>query len=108
MRPLIDTGAMARTVVSRRAWVAGAWLAAVLAAGVFAAKLPAVVQGGADPIPGSETGWVIRAIEGGWGRGAYYQTPIVVSNPSLPPGGGPAADRLPRRLHAHELRVPGF
>ncbi len=83
MKPLIVMDTLARAVIRHRALVAGVWLIAVLVAGVFAARLPQVVRGGADPIPSSETGAVIRAIEGAFGRGTYYQMPVVVTCDSL-------------------------
>ena len=61
----------------------GAWLVVLLMAGALAVRLPGVVKGGADPIPGSETGDVIRAIESAFGRGAYYVMPVVIEHPSL-------------------------
>jgi RND superfamily putative drug exporter len=67
-------------VVRHRLRVVAAWLAALIVAGIFAARLPGVVRGGADPIPSSETGAVIRRIESAFGRGSYYQMPVVVES----------------------------
>ena len=60
-----------------------AWAALTCVAFWLAAGLPSVVRGGADPIPGSETGAVIRAVQGAFGSGAYYQMPIVLESDSL-------------------------
>jgi RND superfamily putative drug exporter len=69
--------------LAHRGRVALAWLAALLLTAPLAARLPGIVQGGADPIPGSETGAVIRGMERAFGRGSYYTAPVVVRSESL-------------------------
>jgi RND superfamily putative drug exporter len=68
----------ARSVVRRPLWVLGAWVLVLGIAGVFAARLPSVLQGGADAIPGSESDQVTRIIRAEFGAGTIYQTLVVV------------------------------
>lgn len=76
------TGLVA-AVLRHRARVATLWLLIFALTLPLAGRLPGVVQGGADPIPGSETGAVIRGMDEAFGRGSYYSTPVVVRHPDL-------------------------
>ena len=82
-RPHPWLAAVVATALRHRVVVAGAWIAALVGGGLLAARLPEVVRGGADPIRGSETGAVIRAMESAFGRGAYYVMPVVIEHPTL-------------------------
>src|SRR5262245_393419 len=75
--------ALVHAVLRHPKLVTGTWILALAVSFPFAARLGTVVRGGADPIPGSETGAVIRAMNAAFRRGAYYVTPIVVENPAL-------------------------
>lgn len=67
--------------LAHRARVVLVWVGLLAAALPLALQLPQRVQGGADPIPGSETGAVIRAITAAFGHGAYEPIPVVVRHP---------------------------
>jgi len=54
------------------------WLILVVAAGVFAARLKEVMQGGAEPIPGSPSQQVNDIIQKRFGPGSLYQYLVVV------------------------------
>ncbi len=70
-------------LLEHRARVVLAWAVVLVVTAPLAFRLPGVVQGGADPIPGSETGAVIRGMERAFGRGAYYAAPVVVRHATL-------------------------
>ena len=55
-----------------------AWGIVVLVAGLFAARLGSVVQGGTDAIPGSESDRVTRTLERTFGAGTLYQFVVVM------------------------------
>ncbi|HEY2954182.1 MAG TPA: TonB family protein [Candidatus Eisenbacteria bacterium] len=67
----------------RRTAVIAGWALAIVVAGVTAARLPSILQGGADAIPGSESDRVTRAIRREFGAGSLYQVPVVVHSESL-------------------------
>ena len=75
--------ALVGRLIAHRVWVVVAWALVFAGAAPLAGRISAVVQGGADPIPGSETGAVIRGMEHAFGRGAYYAMPVVVRHDSL-------------------------
>jgi putative drug exporter of the RND superfamily len=70
-------------LLRHRAWVVTVWVAIFAVTLPLAGRLPSVVEGGADPIPGSETGAVIRGVERGFGPGSYYSAPVVVRHATL-------------------------
>src|SRR5258705_2993684 len=78
------TAKLARWVLRHRLIVCLSWVAFVVAAGVISAGLPGVLQGGGDPIPGSESDRVTRTIERQFGRGSYFQAPIVIHGAGIP------------------------
>lgn len=68
-----------RTLRHRFAALA-AWVVLLAGAGFFAARLPEVLQGGTDAIPGSESDRVTRIIERDFGPGALYQFIVVMQD----------------------------
>jgi RND superfamily putative drug exporter len=90
-------------VVRHRAAVIAVWLVAIAVAGVFAARLPGVLQGGADAIPGTESDRVTRAVGRAFGPGTLYQFLVVVHAESLgtdAPEFADAIERITRALAA--------
>jgi putative drug exporter of the RND superfamily len=73
----------AEWVVHHRALAIALWLLLIAGAAPFAARLPAVLQGGADAVPGTESAHVTQALGRAFGKGALYQFPIVVHSDSL-------------------------
>ena len=66
-----------------RSAVITGWTLAIVLAGVTAARLPSILQGGADAIPGSESDRVTRTIRREFGAGSLYQFPVVVHSDAL-------------------------
>lgn len=66
--------------------VIGIWLVVVAIAGVFAARLPAVLRGGTDPIAGSPSERVERELVRNFGEGVFYQYLLVVSSADFSAG----------------------
>lgn len=93
---------MSAAAETRRRWVVlAAWAALITCASVFAARLPDVLQGGADAIPGSESDAVTRSIRERFGAGTLFQFPVVVHSDSLSamdPAFGDAVERITRSL----------
>jgi RND superfamily putative drug exporter len=84
-------------------WTLAAWAIVIAAAAVLSARLPAVLQGGADAIPGTDSDHAARLIRGRFGIGTLYQFPLVVHSDSLAstdPGFGEAIERLTAALSA--------
>ena len=73
----------AEWLVRHRAIAIVAWLLLVGVATPFAARLPGVLQGGADAVPGTESEHVTRAVGHAFGAGALYQFVVVVHAESL-------------------------
>ena len=73
----------AAVLVRHRAAVIAAWLVAIGVAGVFSARLPGVLQGGADAVPGTESEHVTRAVGRAFGSGTLYQFLVVLHADSL-------------------------
>jgi putative drug exporter of the RND superfamily len=65
-------------VLRRRVVVVASWVVIVAVAGVFAARLGQVMQGGAEPIPGSASQQVNDIIQKRFGPGSLYQYLVVV------------------------------
>src|SRR5918912_1103696 len=65
-------------MLRRRVLVLLAWVLVVAAAAVFAARLSKVMQGGAEPIPGSPSQQVNDIIQKRFGPGSLYQYLVVV------------------------------
>ncbi len=55
----------------------------ITAAAVLSARLPGLLQGGADAIPGSGSDRVTRLIREHFGAGALFQFPLVVASDSI-------------------------
>jgi RND superfamily putative drug exporter len=88
---------MAERLLRHRAAVIVTWVAVVAIAAFWATRLPAVLQGGVDAIPGSESGRVTATIRRAFGVGTLFQFPIVVVADSLTtddPAFGDAIDRV--------------
>ena len=86
-----------------RGWILAAWAIVIAAAAVLSARLPSVLQGGADAIPGSGSDRVTRMIRRQFGAGTLYQFPVVVHSDSLDsadPAFGAAIARLTASLSA--------
>jgi uncharacterized membrane protein YdfJ with MMPL/SSD domain len=69
---------LARAILRHRAWVLVAWIALIASASVFAARLPGVLRGGADAIPGSESEDVTSVIRANFGAGTLYPSLVVL------------------------------
>ncbi|HUK63968.1 MAG TPA: MMPL family transporter, partial [Dongiaceae bacterium] len=93
-------------VLRHRALVVSLWLVVFALTLPLAGRLPGVVEGGADPIPGSETGAVIRGMERAFGRGSYYSAPVVVRHATLTTDDSRFADGV-TAIAASLARVPG-
>ena len=86
-----------------RGWSLAAWAIVFAAAAALAARLPSVLQGGADAIPGSDSDRVTRMIRERFGAGTLYQFPVVIHSDSLEsadPAYGAAIERLTASLSA--------
>src|SRR6266540_2725345 len=70
----------ADTVLRYRAIVVLVWLMLVGAAAVFAVRLDDVLQGGAEPIPGSPSDEVNQLIQARFGPGSLYQYLVVLES----------------------------
>jgi len=93
---------MSAAAATRGRWIVVlSWAVLVAGASWFAARLPGVLQGGADAIPGSESDAVTRTIRERFGAGTLYQFPVVVHSDSLAvadPAFGEAVERVTRAL----------
>jgi RND superfamily putative drug exporter len=69
-------------MLRRPAWVLAGWLVVLAGAAALAARLPSVLQGGADAIPGSESDRVTRLVARAFGEGAIDQSLVVVTSDS--------------------------
>jgi RND superfamily putative drug exporter len=86
-----------------RGWTLAAWAIVIAVAAVLSARLPSVLQGGADAIPGSGSDRVTRLIRDRFGAGTVYQFPLVVHADSLDssdPAFAAAIERLTDSLSA--------
>jgi RND superfamily putative drug exporter len=84
-------------------WTLAVWTIVIAAAVALSARLPSVLQGGADAIPGSGSDRVTRMIRERFGAGTLYQFPVVVHADSLDsadPSFGAAIERLTASLFA--------
>jgi putative drug exporter of the RND superfamily len=84
-------------------WTLAAWAIVITVAAVLSARLPAVLQGGADAIPGSGSDRTTRLIRERFGAGTLYQFPVVVHADSLAstdPAFGAAIERMTAALSA--------
>ncbi|MBI1742366.1 MMPL family transporter [Candidatus Acetothermia bacterium] len=70
----------AEIILRYRQWVLVAWLSIVLIAGLFAAKVSQILQGGADAIPRSQSDQVTKAIKEKFGAGTLYQFLVVMKS----------------------------
>ena len=89
--------------VRHRAIAIGTWVLVVAAAAPFAARLPGVLQGGADAVPGTESAHVTTAVGRAFGVGALYPFVVVIHADSLgtdAPQFADAVDRVTRALQA--------
>ena len=73
----------AERLIARRRLVIAAWIGVTVVAGVFAARIGGVVQGGADAVPGSESERATRALEHAFGRGTLYQFLVVMRDTTV-------------------------
>jgi len=73
----------AEKLVRHRAAVIAAWILLIAIAAMFSSRLPGVLQGGADAVPGTESDHVTRAVGRAFGRGALYQFLVVIHADSL-------------------------
>ena len=73
----------AETVLRYRAIVVAMWLVAVVAAAVYARRLESVLQGGAEPIPGSPSEQVNHLIQERFGPGSLYQYLVILDSPEV-------------------------
>ena len=95
MMPAVET--------RRHGWILAAWAVVLIAAAVLSVRLPSVLQGGADAIPGSSSDRVTRMIRRQFGAGTLYQFPVVVHSDSLDsatPAFGSAIERVTASLAA--------
>ena len=69
-----------------RGFVIAVWGVLIAVAVALAARLPGVLQGGADAIPGSESDHVTSVIRENFGAGTMFQFPVVVFSDSLEVG----------------------
>jgi RND superfamily putative drug exporter len=84
-------------------WTLAAWAIVIAAAGLLSARLPSVLQGGVDAIPGTDSDRAARLIRERFGIGTLYQFPLVVHADSLDssdPAFGAAIERLTAALSA--------
>lgn len=90
--------------VDRMRWspavVVGIWLVVVAVAGVFAARLPAILRGGTDPIAGSPSERVERELVRNFGEGVFYQYLLVVNSAELSAGDPRFSDAAKRVSNA--------
>jgi putative drug exporter of the RND superfamily len=93
---------MGAAAATRGRWIVLiVWAGLIAGASVFAARLPGVLQGGADAIPGSESDDVTRTIRERFGAGTLFQFPVVLHSDSLSsmdPAFGEAVERVTRSL----------
>jgi len=73
----------AEWVVRHRALTIALWLLLIAAAGPFAARLPGVLRGGVDAIPGTESARVTDGLGRAFGTGSLYPLVVVVHADSL-------------------------
>ena len=86
-----------------RAAVLAGWSLAIIIAALYATRLPGVLQGGADAIPGTESDRVTQVVGREFGKGALYQFLVVIHHDSLTtddPAFAEAVGRLTRTLEA--------
>src|SRR2546425_832996 len=79
------------------------WTIVIATAVALSARLPSVLQGGADAIPGSGSDRVTRMIRARFGAGTLYQFPVVVHTDALDstdPAFAAAIERLTASLAA--------
>ncbi|TMQ74031.1 MAG: MMPL family transporter [Candidatus Eisenbacteria bacterium] len=81
-----------------------AWVVIAVLAGIVAARLPAVLRGGTDPIAGSPSEHVERELVRAFGEGAFYQYLLVLSSPDLS-AGDPRFSVAARRLSGEVGRL---
>ena len=84
-------------------WNLAVWTIVIAAAAALSVRLPSVLQGGADAIPGGGSDRVTRMIRERFGAGTLYQFPVVVHTDSLDSGNpsfGAAIERLTASLSA--------
>jgi len=87
-----------------RGFVLAAWAILIAVAVALSARLPGVLQGGADAIPGSESDHVTSVIREYFGAGTMFQFPIVLWSDSLDvsdPSFAAAVERVTDSLQAH-------
>src|SRR5262245_33269876 len=70
-------------LLRHRAVVTAAWLVVAVVAALLAARLPGVLQGGADAVPGTESDHVTKTIGREFGLGSVYQFLVVFHSDSL-------------------------
>jgi uncharacterized membrane protein YdfJ with MMPL/SSD domain len=75
--------ALLGTVLRRPALVAAIWALLLVAAGVFALRLPGAVQGSSGNIEDSESGRVAERMQQQFGKGSAYLFPVVVQSDRL-------------------------
>ena len=88
--------------VRHRALTIALWLLLIAAATPFASRLPGVLRGGADAVPGTESAHVTHALGGAFGAGTLYQLVVVVHADSLPTDDPEFADAMLRVTAALE------
>ena len=105
--PLTRSATLPIVMPSPRPWGSGrtlaVWAIVIAVAAALSARLPSVLQGGADAIPGSGSDRVTRMIRERFGAGTLYQFPVVVHADSLEsaaPSFRAAIERLTASLSA--------
>src|SRR4030095_3564387 len=73
----------AEWVVRHRAISIALWILLIAGVAPFAARLPGVLRGGADAVPGTESEHVTRALGNAFGAGSLYQFVVVVHSDAL-------------------------
>ena len=73
----------ADAILRLRSFVVAAWLAVILVASFFAVRVGDVLQGGAEPIPGSPSQQVNELVQQHFGPGALYQFLVIVQHQEL-------------------------
>jgi RND superfamily putative drug exporter len=87
-------------LVRYRLAVIAAWIVLVAIAAIFSSRLPGVLQGGADAVPGTESDHVTSAVGRAFGRGALYQFLVVIHADSLGTDAPEYADAVGRMTAA--------
>jgi RND superfamily putative drug exporter len=99
---MLQRMAAAAWSLRHRAAVIAGWALAIILATWVAARLPSVLQGGADAIPGTESDHVTKVVGRAFGKGTLYQFLVVIHHDSLTTGDPEFVDAVERVTRAAE------